>query len=247
MDDKRLPPMLAQYRQIKARFPDALVLFRLGDFYETFENDAQITARELELVLTTRSFAKGVRLPMAGVPHHHVQAYLAKLIDKGYKVALVEQLEDPKKVKRQQPAGSSKQQAGNVQVQVTAREAELLNAHLEEYRTLGIDIEPFGENTFRVNALPTFATLDAREFLTALLEEHEHYCALDGDALRDKLAAKAACVCAIKAGDALTPEQQQALLDELLQAYAPATCPHGRPVFVTLRLEELERRFLRRN
>src|SRR5512143_3290033 len=100
MDEKRLTPMLAQYRQIKARFPDALVLFRLGDFYETFENDAKTAARELELVLTSRSFAKDVRLPMAGVPHHHVQSYIAKLIDKGHKVAVVEQLEDPKKVKR---------------------------------------------------------------------------------------------------------------------------------------------------
>src|SRR5512142_2370837 len=100
MDEKRLTPMLAQYRQIKARFPDALVLFRLGDFYETFEGDARTAARELELVLTSRSFAKGVRLPMAGVPHHHVQAYIARLIERGYKVALVEQLEDPKKVKR---------------------------------------------------------------------------------------------------------------------------------------------------
>ncbi len=92
--------MLTQYRQIKARFPDAIVLFRLGDFYETFESDAKTAARELELVLTSRSFAKGVRLPMAGVPHHHVQSYIAKLIDRGYKVALVEQLEDPKKVKK---------------------------------------------------------------------------------------------------------------------------------------------------
>lgn len=100
MDDKRLTPMLAQYRHIKARFPDAIVLFRLGDFYETFENDAKTAARELELVLTSRSFSKDVRLPMAGVPHHHVQAYIAKLIDRGYKIALVEQLEDPKKVKR---------------------------------------------------------------------------------------------------------------------------------------------------
>ena len=100
MDTERLTPMLAQYRQIKARFPDAIVLFRLGDFFETFENDAKIAARELELVLTSRSFAKGVRLPMAGVPHHHVQSYVAKLIERGYKVALVEQLEDPKKVKK---------------------------------------------------------------------------------------------------------------------------------------------------
>ena len=99
-DEKKMTPMLTRYRQIKARFSDALVLFRLGDFYETFDADAKIAARELELVLTSRSFAKGVRLPMAGVPHHHVQTYIAKLIDKGYKVALVEQLEDPKKVKR---------------------------------------------------------------------------------------------------------------------------------------------------
>jgi DNA mismatch repair protein MutS len=100
MDPERLTPMLSQYRQIKARFPDAIVLFRLGDFFETFEEDARIAARELELVLTSRSFAKGVRLPMAGVPHHHVQSYIAKLIDRGYKVALVEQLEDPKKTKK---------------------------------------------------------------------------------------------------------------------------------------------------
>jgi DNA mismatch repair ATPase MutS len=100
MDTDRLTPMLSQYRQIKARFPDAIVLFRLGDFFETFEDDARLAARELELVLTSRSFAKGVRLPMAGVPHHHVQSYIAKLIDRGYKVALVEQLEDPKKTKK---------------------------------------------------------------------------------------------------------------------------------------------------
>ncbi len=99
-DDKKITPMLAQYRGLKARFPDALLLFRLGDFYETFEDDAKTCARELELVLTHRSFAKGVRLPMAGAPHQHIQAYIAKLIDKGFKVALVEQLEDPKKVKR---------------------------------------------------------------------------------------------------------------------------------------------------
>lgn len=99
-DDPKLTPMFAQYRALKARFPDAILLFRLGDFYETFEQDARTCARELELVLTHRSFAKGVRLPMAGVPHHHVQAYIARLIDKGFKVALVEQLEDPRKVKR---------------------------------------------------------------------------------------------------------------------------------------------------
>jgi DNA mismatch repair protein MutL len=141
---------------------------------------------------------------------------------------------------------NSKQSTVNNQIQTMPREAELLNAHIDEYRTLGIDVEPFGANTFRINALPGFVKLNPSEFLTALLQEHERYRALDGDALRDKLAAKAACISAIKAGDALDHAQQQALLDELLQTYAPAMCPHGRPVFVSLRLEELERRFLRR-
>lgn len=132
------------------------------------------------------------------------------------------------------------------QLTLMPREAELLKEHLEEYRALGIDIEPFGENTFRVNALPAFVVSNASELITSLLQEHERYRTLDGDALRDKLAAKAACISAIKSGDALDSVQQQALLDELLQAYAPSVCPHGRPVFVQLRLEELERRFLRR-
>jgi DNA mismatch repair protein MutS len=93
-------PMLQQYRAIKARYPDAIVLFRLGDFYEMFEDDARTAARELELVLTARSFSKDVRLAMCGVPHQHVVSYIARLIDGGHKVAVVEQLEDARKVKR---------------------------------------------------------------------------------------------------------------------------------------------------
>jgi DNA mismatch repair protein MutL len=134
----------------------------------------------------------------------------------------------------------------NRPVQLMPNEADLLLAHLEEYRSLGIDVEPFGENTCRVTGIPAFSRLDPSELLTLLVQEHERYRAFEGDALRDKLAAKAACVSAVKAGDVLEPVQQQALLDELLQAYSPATCPHGRPVFVTLRLEELERRLGRR-
>ena len=92
--------MLHQYREIKARFPDALIMFRLGDFYEMFGEDAKSAARELELVLTSRSFAKDTRLPMCGVPHHTVTSYIARLIERGFKVALVEQLEDARRVKR---------------------------------------------------------------------------------------------------------------------------------------------------
>ena len=131
------------------------------------------------------------------------------------------------------------------QIELMPKEAELVRGHLDEYQSLGIEIEPFGENTFRVTAMPAFIPSPA-ELVTALVQEHERNHTLEGDALRDKLAAKAACLAAIKAGDVLTPAQQQALLDELMQVYSPATCPHGRPVFVMLRLDELERRFLRR-
>jgi DNA mismatch repair protein MutL len=132
------------------------------------------------------------------------------------------------------------------QIQLMISESSLLFAHLDEYHSLGIDLESFGQNTFRILSLPAFVSLPANDLMTALLQEHERYRALDGDALRDKLAAKAACISAIKAGDALDLAQQQTLLDELLQIYSPSTCPHGRPTFIQLRLEELDRRFLRR-
>lgn len=131
-------------------------------------------------------------------------------------------------------------------IQLTAQEAGLALAHLDEYRSLGIELEPFGSNTFRVRQLPPFVQLSTGEFLALMLEEHVRHGDLEGDLLRDKLAARAACISAIKAGDALVLAQQQELLDALQKAYAPATCPHGRPVYIQLGLEELERRFLRR-
>jgi len=143
-------------------------------------------------------------------------------------------------------AGSIQHSAVSAQIQLMPDEAELLNAHLEEYHSIGIEIEPFGSNTFRMRGLPEFTKIDPAELITALVQEHDRYRALDGNVLRDKLASKLACLSAIKAGDALDRDQQQALLDELLRIYSPATCPHGRPTFVTLRLEELERRLGRR-
>ncbi len=84
--------MMTQYRRIKSELPkDALLLFRLGDFYETFDQDAETTSRELDIVLTSRNVAKGSRIPMAGIPYHAVENYLARLIEKGYHVAICEQ------------------------------------------------------------------------------------------------------------------------------------------------------------
>ena len=91
-------PIRQQYLDIKKQYPDAIVFFRLGDFYETFDQDAHITSRELDIVLTSRNVAKGQRIPMAGIPYHAAENYLSRLIDKGYHVAICEQVgEQPAK------------------------------------------------------------------------------------------------------------------------------------------------------
>jgi DNA mismatch repair protein MutS len=93
-------PLLEQYEGVKARFPGHLILFRVGDFYETFGDDAKLLSRELDVVLTARGpDASGDRTPMAGVPHHAVETYLGRLVRKGYKVAICDQLEDARVAK----------------------------------------------------------------------------------------------------------------------------------------------------
>ncbi len=90
-------PIRKQYLQLKSQYPNAILFFRLGDFYETFDQDAELVSRELDIVLTSRNVAKGVRVPMAGIPYHAVENYLAKLIAKGYHVAIAEQIGEPGK------------------------------------------------------------------------------------------------------------------------------------------------------
>ena len=92
-----LTPMMKQYMQIKSEHPDCLLFFRLGDFYELFHEDAKIAAGELNLTLTTRDRNKPPeeRTPMCGVPYHAVDGYIARLMKRGYKVAICEQMEDP--------------------------------------------------------------------------------------------------------------------------------------------------------
>ncbi|HZU86169.1 MAG TPA: DNA mismatch repair protein MutS [Anaerolineaceae bacterium] len=98
MSNDDVTPIRQQYLDIKREYPDTVLFFRLGDFYETFDHDAEITSRELDLVLTSRPVAKGVRIPMAGIPYHAVDNYLARLIEKGYHVAICEQVgEQPAK------------------------------------------------------------------------------------------------------------------------------------------------------
>jgi DNA mismatch repair protein MutS len=93
MEDEATP-IRQQYLDIKKQYPDTILFFRLGDFYETFDRDAETASRELDIVLTSRNVAKGVRVPMAGIPYHAVENYLARLIEKGYHVAICEQVGD---------------------------------------------------------------------------------------------------------------------------------------------------------
>ncbi|MDR2932648.1 MAG: DNA mismatch repair protein MutS, partial [Oscillospiraceae bacterium] len=95
MDKTGLTPMMAQYMKIKEQHKDHLVFFRLGDFYEMFFDDAIIGSKELELTLTGRDCGLEERAPMCGVPHHSSEAYISRLIRKGYKVAVCEQMENP--------------------------------------------------------------------------------------------------------------------------------------------------------
>jgi len=92
-------PVRQQYLRIKRKYPQAIVLFRLGDFYETFDEDARITSRELEIVLTSREMGKGNKVPLAGIPYHALDNYLARLINRGYKVAICEQVTKPGETK----------------------------------------------------------------------------------------------------------------------------------------------------
>lgn len=92
MPKNDVTPSRQQYLDIKREHPNAILFFRLGDFYETFDEDAEITARELDIVLTSRPVGKGVRVPLAGIPYHAVDNYLARLIEKGYHVAICEQM-----------------------------------------------------------------------------------------------------------------------------------------------------------
>ena len=152
----------------------------------------------------------------------------------------------------------AKTDLGSIQLPLTAAEAELINQQQPLLAALGFELEPFGGRTFILRALPAvlrphLANQVAHStqpfevvLVTTLLQELQTVKTLDFEAQRDRLAQKAACVCAIKAGDTLSHEAMQTLLADLVETWSPAACPHGRPVFVSLSLTEIERRFGRR-
>ena len=94
MSKEKVTPVRRQYLDIKKQYPESIIFFRLGDFYETFDEDAQTVSQVLDIVLTSRNIGKGTRVPMAGIPHHAAESYLSRLIEKGYHVAICEQVSD---------------------------------------------------------------------------------------------------------------------------------------------------------
>ena len=99
-DEKlKYSPMIRQYLEIKEKYQDMILFYRVGDFYELFFNDAIIGSKELEIILTGKDAGVEDRVPMCGVPHHAVDTYLDILVSKGYKVGIVEQVEDPSQAK----------------------------------------------------------------------------------------------------------------------------------------------------
>ncbi|NDA09191.1 MAG: DNA mismatch repair protein MutS, partial [Alphaproteobacteria bacterium] len=98
-DTAGLTPVMRQFLEVKSQHPDSLLFYRMGDFYELFFDDAEIAAAALDITLTKRGKADGQDIPMCGVPFHAVDAYMTRLIKRGYRVAICDQLEDPKQAK----------------------------------------------------------------------------------------------------------------------------------------------------
>src|SRR5579862_4227704 len=121
-------PLMRQYNSVKQQVPNALLLFRLGDFYELFYDDAVVAARELEITLTSRNKEKGAAIPMCGVPYHAAENYIARLIQKGYRVAICDQMEDPRVAKK-----LVKREITRIVTPGTATDAHLLRSHENNY------------------------------------------------------------------------------------------------------------------
>src|ERR1700694_3518147 len=121
-------PLMRQYHAIKQQVPNTLLMFRLGDFYELFYDDAVTAARELEITLTARNKEKGQEIPMCGVPYHAAEGYLARLIQKGYRVAICDQVEDARFAKN-----LVRREITRVVTPGTATESHLLRSHENNY------------------------------------------------------------------------------------------------------------------
>src|SRR5437763_7705650 len=121
-------PLMRQYAAIKLEHPQALLFFRLGDFYELFFEDAVVAARELEITLTSRNKEKGAAIPMCGVPYHAAEGYISRLIQKGHRVAICDQMEDPRLAKK-----LVKREVTRIVTPGTAMDANLVRSRENNY------------------------------------------------------------------------------------------------------------------
>ncbi len=157
----KLTPGMQQYMNIKNANPDCIILFRMGDFYETFFEDAKTIAKELEITLTSRGKGE-TKAPLAGIPYHSIEPYIAKLIKKGYKVGIVEQIEDPKKAK-----GLVKRDLVRIITPGTVVESLILNQASNNY-ILSFVKE---KDKFALS----FCDISTGEFLAAEIEEEKFF------------------------------------------------------------------------
>ena len=127
-------PLMGQYKAIKSQYQDSILFFRLGDFYEMFFDDAVVASKELGLTLTSRNREKDCEVPLAGIPYHSVASYIAKLVNKGYKIAICEQVEDPKSAK-----GIVKREVTRVITPGTVIDTEFLDEKSNNY-LMGIKV-----------------------------------------------------------------------------------------------------------
>src|SRR5438270_8312030 len=128
MSGEPTTPLMRQYHSIKQQVPQALLMFRLGDFYELFFDDAITAARELEITLTSRNKEKGQAIPMCGVPYHSAEGYISRLIQRGYRVGICDQMEQPGPGKK-----LVRRELTRVVTPGTATESSLLRSHENSY------------------------------------------------------------------------------------------------------------------
>ena len=157
IDINKLSPMMRQYVEIKKQNKDVIIMFRLGDFYEMFFEDAITVSHELELTLTGKNAGLDERVPMCGVPHHAVNIYIEKLIEKGYKVGICEQMEDPKLTK-----GLVKRDLVNIVSSGTILDTEILNEKENNYIGSLMDLKH--------SYVITYGDISTGEIYTTLIE-----------------------------------------------------------------------------
>src|SRR5712692_6683752 len=127
-------PLMRQYNAVKEQVPGTLLMFRLGDFYELFFSDAVTAARELEITLTSRNKERGEPIPMCGVPYHSAENYIARLIQRGYRVAVCDQMENPSAAKK-----LVRREVTRIVTPGTAMNAAVLRSHENNYLAAVMD------------------------------------------------------------------------------------------------------------